>query len=280
MTISKLVGSLMIYGLLTAPLCGYAQTSKIEEASDVIFQSSAQTVDLSPVDGNYSTDMHQSECHKFNAMNLILPGAMMTVGVFGIKNKAFRKLNTEIKNGMDNLRGGHFFHADDYIQYFPAVAYLTLGSVGIKSKHSIKERVAVEATAYMTMAALTNAGKYAFNEKRPDSNAKNSFPSGHTATVFTGAELIREEYGLGFGIGAYSIAVGVAFLRLYNGRHWLNDVIAGAGVGILSARIGCWMLQLYRQWFKWDNSSSNIIAISPGYDYKESTFSVNLAYTF
>ena len=61
---------------------------------------------------------------------------------------------------------------------------------------------------------------------------------------------MREEYGFDMGIGAYTIAVCVAFLRLYNGRHWLNDVIAGADVGILSARIGYWMLPLYQRWFK------------------------------
>lgn len=25
-------------------------------------------------------------------------------------------------------------------------------------------------------------------------------------------------------------------MRMYNGRHWLHDVVAGAGVGILSVR--------------------------------------------
>ncbi|WP_290121359.1 phosphatase PAP2 family protein, partial [uncultured Duncaniella sp.] len=79
-------------------------------------------------------------------------------------------------------------------------------------------------------------------------------------------------------IGAYSVAVGVAFLRLYNGRHWLNDVIAGAGVGILSARIGYWMLPLYKRWFKWDSPCSDIMVIS--YNPAEHSFSINLAYTF
>ena len=53
-----------------------------------------------------------------------------------------------------------------------------------------------------------------------------------------GAELVRMEYGGWYGIGAYTIAVGVGFMRMYNGRHWLHDVVAGAGVGILSARVG------------------------------------------
>ena len=36
-------------------------------------------------------------------------------------------------------------------------------------------------------------------------------------------------------------------LRIYNNRHWLNDVLAGAGIGILSARIGYWMLPVSRR---------------------------------
>ena len=77
-----------------------------------------------------------------------------------------------------------------------------------------------------------------------------SFPSGHTATAFTGAELVRSEYGLGIGIAAYGVAAGVALLRLYNERHWVGDVLFGAGIGILSARIGYWMLPLWQKWLK------------------------------
>ena len=39
-------------------------------------------------------------------------------------------------------------------------------------------------------------------------------------------------------------------MRLYNNRHWLNDVLAGAGVGIISAQIGNWLLPLNRKIFK------------------------------
>lgn len=103
---------------------------------------------------------------------------------------------------------------------------LGLGLIGVKCRHSFKERVAVGLASYLAMTAIVNAMKYTVREKRPDSSARNSFPSGHTATVFTGAELVRMEYGLGIGIAAYTVATGVAFPRLYNGRHWLNDVLA------------------------------------------------------
>lgn len=82
-----------------------------------------------------------------------------------------------------------------------------------------------------------------------------------------GAELIRSEYPLGVGITAYAVACGVGFMRLYNDRHWINDVIAGAGVGILCARIGYWMLPVWRKVFNLDRRGCcQVAAISPFYD--------------
>ena len=98
-----------------------------------------------------------------------------------------------------------------------------------------------------------------------------SFPSGHTATVFMGAELVRMEYKDSsplYGIGAYTIACGVAFLRLYNERHWCNDVLAGAGIGILSARIGYWLLPFEKKLFGLDKKKSRVnLAASPYYNH-------------
>lgn len=265
----------MTFGLLTSQVSGYAQVSNFEE-----FQATQQPVNTLPIDSILASNQCKPGCSNFNAKQLILPGALIVAGTFGVYNRTFKKLDMNIKNRMDHLREDHFIHVDDYIQYLPALTYLTLGSIGINSKHGFKERIVVAATAYTTMTALTNIGKYSLKEKRPDSNARNSFPSGHTATVFTGAELMREEYGFDMGIGAYTIAVCVAFLRLYNGRHWLNDVIAGAGVGILSARIGYWMLPLYQRWFKWDNLYPDILVISPACNPAERFVSINISYTF
>lgn len=219
--------------------------------------------------------------YRFNPHDLILPGALIAVGIAGYYLDGFYGFNNETHDSMTQLRREHYLHIDDYLQYLPVAGYLTLGFTGIKGRSSFKERVAVAATACLTMAALTNIGKYAFREKRPDSEARNSFPSGHTATAFTGAELVRIEYGTWPGVVAYTVATGVSFLRMYNGRHWLNDVIAGAGIGILSARIGYWMLPLYRKWFGWDKSKTNSsLIIAPQYDPVRQGCAVALQYTF
>jgi len=223
-------------------------------------------------------DTVQPQKKLFDFKQLILPGALIAVGSFGVCNGAFHELNNSVRDGMADLRGDHYFRADDYIQYLPVAAYLGLGAVGVKCKNSFKERFAAGTTAYLAMGILVNGIKYTVREKRPDSEARNSFPSGHTATVFMGAELIRQEYGLGLSIGAYAVATGVAFLRLYNDRHWLNDVIAGAGIGILSARIGYWMLPLYRKWFHWDKR--RMVAMMPSYNYADKSVGIGLVACF
>lgn len=202
----------------------------------------------------------------FHSQELLLPTALLTIGIGGYYLDGYNGMNNNVNDGINTWRGRRYFHADDYLQYLPAVTYISLGFLRGTAKHPFRERLTVSITAYLTMAAMTNAGKYTFKEKRPDSTARNSFPSGHTATVFTGAELMRIEYGKWAGIASYTVAAGVAFLRLYNGRHWLNDVLAGAGIGILSARVGYWMLPLYRKWFGWGKDGpSKTIAIMPEY---------------
>jgi membrane-associated phospholipid phosphatase len=41
------------------------------------------------------------------------------------------------------------------------------------------------------------------------------------------------------------MAAGTAALRVMNNRHWLSDVIAGAGIGMLTTKGSYW---LYSKW--------------------------------
>lgn len=182
---------------------------------------------------------------------------------------------------MTQMRHDNYFRADDYLQYLPAAAYLGIGCVGAKGRSRFLERLSAGVTAYAVMTAFVNIAKPVFREQRPDSDSRNSFPSGHTATAFTGAELMRIEYGPLWGAAGYSVAAAVAFLRVYNGRHWVNDVLAGAGIGILSARIGYWMLPVYRRLFGWDKTDKmNVVSVVPGYCVTDGTVSLSLSMTF
>ena len=88
--------------------------------------------------------------------------------------------------------------------------------------------------------------------------------------AFVGAEMIRKEYGNAWGAGAYAFASGIGFMRTYNDRHWLNDVIGGAGFGILAANIAYWVLPLERRILHWDQSTE--MSIVPTYNSDNHSF--------
>lgn len=119
------------------------------------------------------------------------------------------------------------------------------------------------ATSYAALAVLTNIPKMYVDEKRPEFAGHNSFPSGHTATAFMGAELVRIEYGGWYGAAAYTVAGGIGFMRIYNGRHWLHDVVAGAGVGILSARMGEWSVKLWQRLLHKNKKAAKSFTFTP-----------------
>ncbi len=67
-----------------------------------------------------------------------------------------------------------------------------------------------------------------------------SFPLGHTATAFAGAEFLWREYkdkSIVHRILRYIVATGKGDFIIVNIKHWLTDVVAGDGIGILSTKI-------------------------------------------
>lgn len=269
--------------LLSALLCigkSYASGNILYMESQPVTAETVQadttlTVSSSPatIQTDYTT--------KFEAKKLILPAALITIGAVGATDWLHSHVDMDINKAMNEWRGDKRWHGDDYIQYLPAVAHLGLGLCGVKAKHSFRERFAVLATSAIAVTILTNGLKYTVKQARP-TGSRNSFPSGHTAVAFMGAELVRLEYrdaSPWYGIGAYTVATGVAFMRLYNNRHWLSDVIAGAGFGILSANIGYWLLPLERKLFRWDKNEATAVSL-PFYDPYSKSFGASLAVSF
>ncbi|MGE3608353.1 MAG: phosphatase PAP2 family protein [Bacteriovoracaceae bacterium] len=88
-----------------------------------------------------------------------------------------------------------------------------------------------KATAYA--ASVTTVLKYSIREPRPNNHKeRNSFPSGHSTTVFAFAGYVFEEHGWEWGIPATTLAMFTAASRINDNRHYLHDVIAGATIGL------------------------------------------------
>lgn len=226
----------------------------------------------------YTAKCDSAVPYSFNASKLIAPVALTAAGAIGIS--AFKGFRHGLRDDIQRCRG-NYWHGDDYIQYVPVASYLALGLCGVPSRTNFRDRVIVAATASLCMAAVVNVTKTFVNEKRPNSDAVNSFPSGHSATAFMGAELVRIGYGNAIGAAAYVVAAGVGALRLYNDRHWYNDVLAGAGIGILSARIAYWILPFEKRLFRLDRCRrSESASIMPYYSPATRAAGVSMAVLF
>ncbi len=131
---------------------------------------------------------------------------------------------------------------DDYTQYFGPVMTVGLKLGGYEGRSDWPRLLASAGMSYAIMAALVNGIKYTAKEMRPDGSSANSWPSGHTATSFVGATLLHKEYGLTrspwFSIAGYGVATATGVMRVLNNRHWVSDIMSGAGIGIMSTELG------------------------------------------
>ena len=130
---------------------------------------------------------------------------------------------------------------DDYTQYFGPAVTLGLKIGGVEGRSDWGRLLASSAMSYGIMAILVNSIKYTSKEMRPDGSSANSWPSGHTATSFAGATILHKEYGLTrspwYSIAGYGVATATGVMRVLNNRHWVSDVLSGAGIGILSTEL-------------------------------------------
>ena len=212
---------------------------------------------------------------EFNKKQLIIPAVFLAYGVFGLESGQIKGLNSgireEVKEHIDEK-----FTIDDLSQYFSIASIYGLEGLGFKGKNKIKDKTIILATSYLLMGLAVNTLKATTTVERPDGTSLNSFPSGHTATAFMGAELMYQEYkdtSVWYGIAGYVIATATGAFRMYNNRHWLTDVVAGAGIGILSAKAGYWLQPITTNWFTKKKSKTSKTAMIPFYDGQNATLS-------
>ena len=181
--------------------------------------------------------------YRFNAWRLIVPSTLIGVGIVGLESHWIINQSHEIRNELqENI--DKRISIDDFSQYAPTAAVYGLNLCGVEGQHDAIGQALILGTAYALMGISVSTIKHTTKVERPDGSTFNSFPSGHTATAFVGAEVLRREYwhvSPWIGMAGYAVAAGTGFLRMYNNRHWLTDVLAGAGIGILSAEIAYWL---------------------------------------
>ena len=157
------------------------------------------------------------------------------------EKRSFRQNTADLRNSRTRLLTNFHSEIDNYTQFAPAVLALGLNVAGVEGRSNLGRFAVSSALAYGIMAGIVNPIKYRAKEMRPDGSTRNSFPSGHTATAFVSATILHKEYGLTrspwYSIAGYGVATATGVMRVLNNRHWVSDVLSGAGIGIFSTEL-------------------------------------------
>ncbi len=211
--------------------------------------------------------------------DLTFVGIPLFVAGWAIKgDKAMFRVNQKAESGgkkntqlLTDFKTG----IDDYTQFFGPAMVVGLKLGGYEGRSDWPRLLANAGMSYALMAVLVNGIKYSAKEMRPDGSTANSWPSGHTATAFVGASLLHKEYGLTrspwWSVAGYGVATATGVMRVLNNRHWISDVMSGAGIGIMSTELGYALGDLFfkgkgllRNDLILDNENPSFFSISMG----------------
>ena len=201
---------------------------------------------------------------------LIVSGSLITSGLL-LQNSKY-----SLQNKYGDLTDTKI---DDYIQYAPMAIMYGANLTGIRPKNSLLNQ-----TKFLVMSQCLNAGivlslKYFTGIESPDKSNFHSFPSGHTSMSFVGATTLFNEFqGSSYLLASsgflFSTATGV--LRVTNNKHWVPDVLVGAGIGILATSI-IYKLEPLKNWNPFKRKSQTNMSFSPSIDFYNKQFSLTLS---
>jgi len=185
-------------------------------------------------------------------ISLIATGTLLNIG--SVKNK----IQDKFPNTNTNI--------DDYLQFAPMAQMYLYDMAGFKHKNSVFDQTKYLFISQISSFILTQSMKGITKVHRP-SGARTSFPSGHTTSAFVGATVLFHEFKdtepfLAY--SGYALATATGILRMTNNKHWLPDVLVGAGIGILTVNL-VYHFEPFKNWqpFKKNKNLTFTPSITP-----------------
>jgi membrane-associated phospholipid phosphatase len=195
-----------------------------------------------------------------NPLALVPPAVLVTYGALSFPVHPIRRFDYYIHQGIAKSDSTFSTKAESYFQFAPVILVYGLNLVGIPGKNRFIDRTVLLGLSGSFLAIASGVTKHATHRLRPNRGDYLSFPSGHTATAFMGAEFMAQEYDAKsplYGVVAYGIATTTGIFRLYNRDHWFSDVVAGAGFGILSTKLAYLTYPYIRNWLTKRDKNGN-----------------------
>ncbi|MGN6533243.1 MAG: phosphatase PAP2 family protein [Ginsengibacter sp.] len=177
---------------------------------------------------------------------LIIPATFLIYGGLEPVISDISKLDNRIMS--DVQRRSPYFHtnASDYLMWLPSATVYGLDAFKVKTTQSFKQHLILEAGSIAITGGFGLGMRIISRNIKSFNKANTDFPSGHTANAFRGAEILHQELKQTNNLLSYSgyfVATAVGVLRIYGKEHYLSQVVAGAGLGILSTKITYWAFE-------------------------------------
>ncbi len=204
----------------------------------------------------------------------ILPVSLIIAGSVLSGSQFEKNFQTDIRNSVDN---DFYSPVDNYLMFAPIAEMYVADVAGVKSKNHWFDQTKNLFFSNLLSLGITTGLKYVINKTRPDGDS-HSFPSGHTTIAFTNAAVLCNEFSGTSPVLAYSgyaFAVTTGAFRVVNNKHWLSDVLVGAGIGILATNLIYYFEPLKN--FNPFKKSKNIVLVP---NFSPDNYGVYFAYHF
>jgi hypothetical protein len=219
-------------------------------------------------DDAYNKKIHDRDSSDFRLKNQLVPIGLISGGLvieaLGCKQEMqewFPRTNTNV---------------DDYIQYAPIAILYTSDLFGAKHRNNAFNQTKYLIISELATSLITGSLKRLTHSTRPNGNPL-AFPSGHTSQAFTGATVLFQEtkdYCLPLAYSGYLFSTATGILRVTNNKHWVSDVLVGAGIGMLVTNL----VYYFEPLKNWDPFNLNGKAsIVPDIDMNSGTYIVSVS---
>ena len=219
-----------VYLLLISILFNFC--SKIVFAQDIT-RVSNPVVDSTGQQKSYNE-------HYLKPSALIIPGTFLLYGGLKPFISAIPKLDNNIMAQVQQKYPGFHTNASDYITWAPSASLYLMDALKVRTIHNFREHLIIDAGSIIITGGIGYGMRLITRNIKVYNTNGTDFPSAHTANAFRGAEILHQELKETNKLLSYSgyvFATSVGVLRIYNKDHLLSEVLAGAGLGIISAKL-------------------------------------------
>jgi membrane-associated phospholipid phosphatase len=199
---------------------------------------------------------------------LVAPAIAISYGALTFGIHPLRRIDYFVQSETNKTGANFHSTAESYFMFAPVAMVYGLNLVGVSGKNTFVDRTALLALSAGILGVTAFSTKHLTHRLRPNGGDYFSFPSGHTANAFMGAEFLAQEFSNKspvYTVIGYSFAVTTGVFRMYNRDHWFSDVVAGAGLGIISTKLSYLVYPYIRNALTHTDKKGKSVTLVPTY---------------